>query len=136
MEATNVKNESELIKGWQRYEKLRVLTPKEFTELYQKNISGKNFDEMVDELPERKKVTPALACRVELPETQEFQSIPDDIYKPVYNYIPHFVSSKDSTAMGYVVWRAAYIGLFGEKTGIILHPDWEEALSMDSEYKV
>lgn len=136
MEATNVKNESELIKGWQRYEKLRVLTPKEFTELYQKNISGKNFDEMVDALPERKTVTPALACRVELPETQEFQSIPDDIYKPVYNYIPNFVSSKDSTAMGYVVWRAAYIGLFGEKTGIILHPDWEEALSMDSEYKV
>lgn len=136
MEATNVKNESELIKGWQRYEKLRVLTPKEFTELYQKNISGKNFDEMVDELPERKKVTPALACRVELPETQEFQSIPDDIYKPVYNYIPNFVSSKDSTAMGYVVWKKTYVGLFGEETGIILHPDWEEALSMDSEYKV
>ena len=135
MDITNVKNESELIKGWQRYEKLRVLTPKEFTELYQKNISGKNFDEMVDELPERKKVTPALACRVELPETHEFQSIPNDTYKPVYNYTPNFVSSKDSTAMGHVVWKKTYVGLFGEETGIILNTDWEEALSMDSEYK-
>jgi len=36
--------------GWQRYEKVRKLNPRQFTELFMSTLDGKPFDEMVDEL--------------------------------------------------------------------------------------
>lgn len=37
--------------GWQRYEKLRKLTPRAFTELWQRNLNGDvRFDDLVDAL--------------------------------------------------------------------------------------
>lgn len=36
--------------GHDRYEKLRKLNPRQFDELYARNLSGENFDEMVDKL--------------------------------------------------------------------------------------
>ncbi|HEY6018525.1 MAG TPA: hypothetical protein VIY48_01060, partial [Candidatus Paceibacterota bacterium] len=33
-----------------RYEALRLLNPRQFTELYKRNLAGENFDAMVDEL--------------------------------------------------------------------------------------
>lgn len=34
----------------ERYEKLRKLNPRQFDELYARNLRGENFDKMVDEL--------------------------------------------------------------------------------------
>ena len=36
--------------GHERYEKLRELNAQQFSELYQRNLAGENFDEMVDKL--------------------------------------------------------------------------------------
>lgn len=36
--------------GYERYEKLRKLNARQFSELYERNIRGENFDEMVDKL--------------------------------------------------------------------------------------
>ena len=42
-------------KGWIRYEKLRKLNPRQFEELYLKNIqTGKKFDDLVDEIGDQK----------------------------------------------------------------------------------
>ena len=41
----------ELRTGWVRYEKLRTLTPNQFSELYKKNLAtGVPFDSLVDDL--------------------------------------------------------------------------------------
>jgi len=38
-------------KGWQRYEKLRKLTPRQFSELWLRHINGDvHFDDLVDAL--------------------------------------------------------------------------------------
>jgi len=39
-----------IITGNARYEKLRKLTPRKFDELYQNNMRGKRFDDLVDGL--------------------------------------------------------------------------------------
>ena len=41
--------------GHDRYEKLRLLNPREFSELFCRGLDGENFDEMVDSLPEKGK---------------------------------------------------------------------------------
>jgi len=38
---------AELALGWLRYETLRRLSPRKFTELNNRNLSGENFDEMI-----------------------------------------------------------------------------------------
>jgi hypothetical protein len=38
------------IHGWLRYEALRKLNVMEFAGLFERNIRGENFDEMIDEL--------------------------------------------------------------------------------------
>jgi len=43
-------NKRAYILGYLRYEALRKLTPQGFYKLWEKNIKGKNFDEMVNEL--------------------------------------------------------------------------------------
>ena len=40
----------ELAVGWLRYEALRLLTPLKFAQLYQFNLNGENFDDMVTKL--------------------------------------------------------------------------------------
>ena len=40
----------ELALGFLRYEALRKLTPRKFSELHVRNLRGENFDEMVDKL--------------------------------------------------------------------------------------
>ena len=40
----------EAYKGYVRYETLRNLKPRQFDVLDQRNMAGRNFDEMVDEL--------------------------------------------------------------------------------------
>lgn len=44
------KNFAELTQGYLRYEALRKLSVREFQELALRNILGKNFDGMIDEL--------------------------------------------------------------------------------------
>ena len=45
--------EAEIRKKAELYEKLRRMNPREFAELYRKNISGgKKFDELVERWPE------------------------------------------------------------------------------------
>lgn len=42
-------------KGYRRYEKLRKLNPRQFEELYLKNIqTGQKFDDLVDEIGDQK----------------------------------------------------------------------------------
>ena len=42
--------------GWERYEKVRRLTPREFDEIWRENVkTGIPFDYLVDELPWRDK---------------------------------------------------------------------------------
>ena len=43
-------NAPELALGYLRYEALRRLTPRQFSELNARNLKGENFDRMVDEL--------------------------------------------------------------------------------------
>lgn len=40
----------ELARGFARYETLRRLNPKQFAEVYARNLAGENFDQMVDAL--------------------------------------------------------------------------------------
>ena len=40
----------ELALGYLRYETIRKLSPRQYTELHQRNLKGENFDGMVDEL--------------------------------------------------------------------------------------
>ena len=41
-------------RGYDRYEKIRKLNPRQFTELYKKwFLSGRTYDEIVDELEEK-----------------------------------------------------------------------------------
>lgn len=42
----------DLRKASDRYEVLRKLNPRQFAELYQRNIKGESFDRLVDELVE------------------------------------------------------------------------------------
>ena len=46
----NERNPTELAMGWLRYEAIRKLNPRQFDELYRRNIAGENFDTMVDQL--------------------------------------------------------------------------------------
>lgn len=42
----------DIILNAERYEKLRKLNPRQFTELYERNIRGEGrFDDLVDQLP-------------------------------------------------------------------------------------
>jgi hypothetical protein len=41
---------TELAIGYRRYEALRKLNAREFSELCQRNLKGENFDQMVDDL--------------------------------------------------------------------------------------
>lgn len=41
----------QVIKGAERYEKLRRLNVTEFSNLFELNLKGFNFDELIDELP-------------------------------------------------------------------------------------
>eukprot|EP00456_Euglypha_rotunda_P010724 TRINITY_DN12747_c0_g1_i14.p2 TRINITY_DN12747_c0_g1~~TRINITY_DN12747_c0_g1_i14.p2 ORF type:complete len:194 (+),score=42.53 TRINITY_DN12747_c0_g1_i14:993-1574(+) len=51
--ATPAQQNSELLRGWTRYEKVRRLVPAAFNRLHAINVSGGgNFDEMIDALPE------------------------------------------------------------------------------------
>lgn len=40
----------EATKGWLRYEKIRTLNAVQFAKLQRRNLEGKNWDEMIDEL--------------------------------------------------------------------------------------
>ncbi len=40
----------ERAKGWLRYEVLRTMDIRRFTELVERNVAGENFDEMVDKI--------------------------------------------------------------------------------------
>lgn len=40
----------DLALGYLRYEALRTLSVQKFSELYQRNLKGENFDEMIDEM--------------------------------------------------------------------------------------
>lgn len=40
----------ELALGFLQYEVLRKLNPRQYTELYKKNLAGENFDDMVTKL--------------------------------------------------------------------------------------
>ena len=44
------KYKEEIILGYLRYESLRKLSPMEYTALYQRNLHGENFDEMVTKI--------------------------------------------------------------------------------------
>jgi len=44
--------EPEAKQGWLRYEKLRKLSPQQFSELHKRNLRGEFFDSLVDALPE------------------------------------------------------------------------------------
>lgn len=59
--------------------------------------------------------------------------IPDDEYSPQYNAIPERQSSADSLAMGHWVWRMVLVGYRGKHTGVILAPEWCEALEFEKE---
>lgn len=37
-------------KGWLRYEKIRTLNAVQFAKLQRRNLEGKNWDDMIDEL--------------------------------------------------------------------------------------
>lgn len=47
-----IAQELEARQGGVRYEKLRKLSPRQFDELYARNLKGEFFDDMVDSLPE------------------------------------------------------------------------------------
>jgi len=49
---------SEAKLGWLRYEKLRKLSPQQFSALYQRNLHGEFFDSLVDSLPEPSTLKP------------------------------------------------------------------------------
>jgi hypothetical protein len=40
----------ELAKGWLRYEKIRTLNAVQFAKLQRRNLEGRNWDDMIDEL--------------------------------------------------------------------------------------
>ena len=42
-------NTKELALGWLRYETLRRMNPRQFSELHRLNMAGKNFDDLVTE---------------------------------------------------------------------------------------
>lgn len=44
------KSKTDLALGYLRYEALRKLTPRQFSELYMRNLKGENFDQMINEL--------------------------------------------------------------------------------------
>jgi len=44
--------------GYMRYEVIRKLSPRHFTELHQRNLKGENFDDMVTELIAAQEVKP------------------------------------------------------------------------------
>ena len=46
----NTEGDYERAKGWLRYEALRTMDIRRFTELVNRNIAGENFDEMVDQI--------------------------------------------------------------------------------------
>ena len=46
----NTEGDYERAKGWLRYEVLRTMDIRRFTELVDRNIAGENFDEMVDQI--------------------------------------------------------------------------------------
>ena len=48
--ALQTRNATELAIGFARYEALRLLTERQFSELTKRNIAGEYFDDMVDEL--------------------------------------------------------------------------------------
>ena len=56
---------TESIVGSLRYETLRKLTPRQYTELHKRNMAGENFDEMVDALMLPDVVTDATDALVE-----------------------------------------------------------------------
>lgn len=51
----------ELLLGWQRYEKARKFSPRQWAELHARNLAGKNFDGMIDALPSAGTPQPAAA---------------------------------------------------------------------------
>jgi hypothetical protein len=51
----NEKSLTEVARGWLRYEAIRKLNPRQFDELYRRNLAGENFDAMVDQLLEEDK---------------------------------------------------------------------------------
>ena len=46
----NTEGDYERAKGWLRYEAIRTMHIRRFTELVNRNIAGENFDEMVDQI--------------------------------------------------------------------------------------
>ncbi len=50
----NAMSMREAAQGHARYEVLRCLNPREFTELYMRGVAGERFDDMVDDLVKEK----------------------------------------------------------------------------------
>jgi len=44
------KKNADLVRDGLRYKKLRRLNVRQFSELYERNLAGENFDQMVDEM--------------------------------------------------------------------------------------
>ena len=59
-ETIDERSVGELCVGYLRYEALRKLNPRQFTELHRLNLSGARFDDMVDELIERTLAQPGM----------------------------------------------------------------------------
>ena len=55
IDETLKKSPRELALVFLRYEALRKLNPRQFTELHKRNLAGEFFDEMVDKLVDAKK---------------------------------------------------------------------------------
>lgn len=65
---------------------------------------------------------------VVLPEDGPTPEIPDDEYEAIYNMVPDRMSAPDSMAMGHYVWRRVFVGFRGKVTGVMLSPEWADAL--------
>ena len=50
LKTINTVGDYERAKGWLRYEVLRNMDIRRFTELVNRNVAGENFDEMVDQI--------------------------------------------------------------------------------------
>lgn len=50
LQTMDTEGDYERAKGWLRYEVLRTMDIRRFTELVERNVAGENFDEMVDKI--------------------------------------------------------------------------------------
>lgn len=68
---------------------------------------------------------------IQLPEDGAMPRIPDDEYEAEYRAVVERQSSPDSLAMGHWVWRMVLVGYRGKHTGVMLSPEWCEALEFE-----